>query len=344
MRQLTIITAITAAILINSCQKATIEPDRTDSNQERVAVAVTFPELPKTKSAVDTDAMERAVERICLVIYRMIDGEPHFDSFYDFGDEREGLVYVYPDRPADSYLFVAYANHPTLGMNTWAYDWTHFRNERLGSFQMQGQERKTITQLLTSASISIGLNRQVCKLSVKKISLRWKSEFLAQKDFRIRSVYLTDVEGTKRIIHDVPAEQAESWWNPNGYLSSIQDAMIYSEVDEVLDDRTSIRLDRTFYGYISPQQEFNTTSEWKEGGTRLVIEASYGARMMYYPIVINNQNVESLSNIHYVIEDIIITKVGAPSPYALYPEENPVTVSCFINEWVVVSHGSLEVN
>ena len=329
-------------LLLASCQKPAV-PSVGGGDGERLAVSVDFPELNATKVQGDVDDLERTVNDIDVVVYRVVGGEAVVDSYYDFGTETSGVVHVWTDRPADSYRFVAYANC-SIGSEDCEADWTHFSDEMLGSFRMHGHQERSLSALRESPKVTVGLERQVCKVSVRKISLRWGNPANAAKEFSVAAVYLTDVMGTLPMQHDVPAECCEAWWNANGHVEGGQDALLYEEVGLALADGGELTLGSSMYGYLSPLQVFNSSADWREGGTRLVIEARHGTEVVYYHVKINSMDVRTLRNKHFVFEEIIITKPGAPAPYAEYPEEDPIEVSCSVKEWDIVDRGTIDIS
>lgn len=304
-------------------------------------VTVSFPDVCCTK-APDMTTMETAVCDMKLVVYRITNGTYVVDSRYDFEDVLSGTVYVYPDRPADTYVFTAYANHSGLDLLNPEKDWTYFANERMGKFTMFGSETHTLNELITNPNVSIDLFRQVCKVSIKKISLDWHNEANFYKDFRVTALFLTDVPGTLQMMNDVSEQARDPWWNMNGHVSGSQDALLYNSVLDGLVTKESAYVgENILYGYVSSLQEFNNSPVWKAGGTRLVIEAKHGSETVYYPIPLTNCEEDKVFNKHFVFEEIIITRPGALQPYGIYPEENPVSFVCSVQEWTVINRGSI---
>ena len=329
--------------MVSSCQNsASIVPD--EGISAAVPITVSFPDIFFTKASDDA-AEEAAVSDVKLLIYRVVNGNLVLDSHYDFHAAPSGIIYVYPDRPAESYVFAAYANHSKLDLSFPVRDWSDFADENLGAFRMFGTVTKTLDELTVLPKVSIDLYRQICKVSVKKISIKWNNEANYHKEFRVKAVYLTDVPGSLQMLHGIPSGESSSWWNMNGYLHGEQDELLYRNIlDGVVLQDNPYESPIVLYGYISSLQNFNDDSTWEEGGTRLVIEAQHGTETVYYPVAICTAEEDKICNKHFLIEEIIITRPGAFQPYGVYPEENPIIVSCSVQEWNIINRGTVVIS
>lgn len=328
---------------VASCQRQSLTEPVHESYGNAIPVRISIPGIVLTRSSEGSSQNESDVTDVKLVVYRMLDGELLLDSYYDFGSSAEGTVYFYSDRPADSYRFVAYGNHGSLDFSEPDCDWTFFSDEVPGSFSMSGYADRVPEALELDPNVHIELRRQVSKVSLKKISLDWHNSANYAKEFKVTAVYLTDVPGAKDILFPVSDGVAVEWWNRNGYVPGVKDDLVHCDVvDGKIGLGESLGLDGfSFYSYLSSSQVFNDDELWVEGGTRLVIEAVHGSRVVYYPVPICQTEGEDTRNKHYVFEEIIIKRPGASSPYGAYPEENPVVVSCSVQEWRVVDRGTV---
>lgn len=343
--------AALAGILTLSCNKVEIRnnPEDNQVTDPVLPVSVHFKGLENMTKATSESSNEESINSLKVVMYRVDDeGEKTFESFYTFDSEqiqaKKGTVYIDGTKEADSYFFAAYVNRDDITAENYDKDWALFSNESADGFQMYGYNSKAKDDLIEEKDIDIDLSRHCSKVSVNKISLKWKNSANALKTFKIKGMYLMDTEGVVQNLHTIPDDTAYDWFNKNGYTKSSQDALLYDLIDDVVVSEDKSYTDsHIFYGYLSGLNTFNSNATWNEGGSRLVIVADFDGRECFYAVKMHKGESTVLRNKHYVFEEIIITKPGADHPYSSLIDEEAVTVTFTVQDWDLNELGSVTV-
>lgn len=324
------------------CSKETaVSGCKTDENTGEGLVPVTV-----TLSGIPTRAgdSESTVNSLQVVLYRAVNDELIYESYYDFDpEEMKGTIYVNSGKEAERYLIAAYANQETLTEAKHADDWSLFSEEAQGDFQMYGEWRGKREELKDEVSIS--LKRQCSKVSVKKVSLDWTNSANYHKSFKLKAMYLMDTQGVLQNVSALTQEvkTANPWLNMNGNVLDKQDTRLYKEISPIeLTSEKAYDNDQVFYAYISDLSNYNISSNWEECGTRLVLEAEFDNKTCYYAVPLRKSGIEgTYRNIHFIFENIVITKPGADSPFGIPATESPVDIRFSIASWDEINHGTV---
>lgn len=197
------------------------------------------------------------------------------------------------------------------------------------NFVMSGS---TNAELSGPTAVSIDVNRYVSRVVIKKIVKDFAVPANQDKEFKIKSIYLENVQGENNVAMSAYQTAEGKWYNKMGYEASNSHALIYDALDVAVEDNYT----STHSFYAMPNNA--VTSEDTNGGswspriTRLVIEATLDGETMYYPI---NMNLGLERNKSYEIEELIITKKGSSDP------DTPVTtddipISIVVKDWTQV--------
>ncbi len=184
-----------------------------------------------------------------------------------------------------------------------------------------------------TGSLPITVTRLVCKALIRKISVDFTDPTLASLAFRLKSIFLTNCCGVNRYGSDfspaeVPAAKS-SWYNPmglsgNGFLA-IQD------IDAVITPSTPYLVPHSFLYYPNPTgADQDTHAEtWSPRRTRMVLEATIGNRVCYYPITLpairRNQTC--------LVEEVIIRRAGSSDPEQEIPDAVEIVFSTSVEPW-----------
>ena len=209
------------------------------------------------------------------------------------------------------------------------------------------------------ATHEIELVRQINKISIEKISVDWDNANYADKDLRIKRIYLSDVPRYPNTSYaDVIQSIYEKgysgskvefeYYNFNGleefihkpnnvtYVSDIHrlDDQLLDEVDAVISEGNPYQTEHIFYAYIcnntntEPEMKFMQSSRYAfiAPMTTIVIEAEIGGALMYYrfPVLRFEGDVTPAVpvNTHIKFKELIIKDLGSPTLYGDKTFEN----------------------
>ena len=328
-------------VVLASCNKSEFS-DSAQDNQEnsgKVPVTIRF-SSPSTKAL--TTSQEDQINSLAVALYMTEGSKTTLEGYYTFSpNATEGNIYIDPSKDPDKYIIAAYANHPTISLATYTSDWSHFKDEGAGKFQMFSKWEGSESELLSSP-VNIQLKRQCSKVTVNKVSVDWINPANAAKEFYIKSIYLMDIEGTTENLYTFSGTQ--DWYNRNGYLSCSQDALLYAQVTNgSVTEAVPYTTSHDFYGYVSDLTNINTSASWAPGASRLVINASFDGRNCYYAVKINRNNLTRIRNTHFVFNNIKITKPGADYPYSGLLDESAISVDFTVKPWDTQSFNDIVV-
>lgn len=185
---------------------------------------------------------------------------------------------------------------------------------------MSGSISYVVAKSVNKATVTV--SRYLAKVILDKISLDLTSIAMRDKEFVIRSVYLTNCAGSKRVLGT--GNTIVRWYNQLGHYDTQMDRMLFCNVNKRLENQSS--LDERLYFYILPNPYSNTTltPTWSLRKSMIVVEATIDGIPCYYPVWI--PMVES--NQVYEITNFTITKSGSKNPYTpVTGEDGDVSVT-----------------
>ena len=351
MKKTFLLFAASLAALV-SCDSSNIIPNDTPQKEteekieteENTMTPIQLNIAGQETKALAASSNEKAINTLQVLVYTKNDaGTETYDSYYTFdGNSDDYVIYIDPNRTdVSEYRFAAYVNQPVLNDETYTKDWALFSNESTTNFQMYGEKTYTVTDLKKTYTANITVARQCSRVEVKEIAVDWTNSVNSRKSFKLKSMYLMDVQGAFRNHYDIPESVSKNydlWYNKNGYTTTPQDNLLYDKInDAAITEDTSYSTDHFFYGYISDLTTYNEDETWEPGGTRLVIEAEFDGKLCYYAIRLNGLNntpiQTDIRNKEFIFNKITITKPGSEKPYSKLPEESPVEVSVTVQEW-----------
>ena len=202
---------------------------------------------------------------------------------------------------------------------------SHLRNNGIGSFQMTG----TLTAEIDSdMELEIVVHRMIAKVECM-IKTEFGNSYLAGKPFTIRRIYLTNVAGKNNYALTAMPGDEDLWYNKMEYQQSSCDNLICSGlIDKRMADRDSVAIDESLYPYPNSSIDCFDRTLWSARKTRLVIEATLGETLWYYPVTIE----KIVANTHYLY-DITITREGVSHPEDPLIEPGSIKTAVKISEW-----------
>ena len=283
---------------------------------------------------------EREVDRWALLLYK--DGRLVETGTSDSGSAiKKKLVAGDYDafavvNPPTSFRAVSY---PELNAVTGAE--SDLRDNAPGRFVMAG--RRTVTVPVPDGRTQqIGVDRLVCKASIRKITVQFTNPALADRPFLLKAVFLTNCYGKTLYGNDLRAadilSDASCWYNRMRFQSDgdVDGLLAERDLDAFLTaDKPHVQ-EHTFYFYPNPLPETqdNRGGTWSRRHTRLVIEAQIDGQTYYYPVTLP----ASARNKTYIIEEAVIRKLGSRDPEKDEPGAVDVTFSTSTDDWSPAFH------
>ena len=152
---------------------------------------------------------------------------------------------------------------------------------------------------------TVELEHFLTRVVVEKITNKMVSETLRGEELRILDVYLTNVPGT---INLGKTEAPAVWYNKKGLQNEV-DAFLHDAVPAAsqvvpLDGSYTVR--HSFYMLPNIQGDDDRSDTWSPRHTRLVVKASVGGQICYYPITLPT----TASNESYNVKELVISRLG----------------------------------
>ena len=163
---------------------------------------------------------------------------------------------------------------------------------------------------------SIGVNRLVSKVSIRKISTDFSDATLRFRTFRLKAIYLTNCYGKNKLRNDGEASEMNAdvscWYNRMGFHSDAGvDALLADRgINAVITASSPYGQEHHFYCYPNRTDQDSRSGEWSIRHTRLVLEADIDGKTYFYPITLPTMQ----RNKTYIIEEAIIRKLGSNDP------------------------------
>ena len=174
-------------------------------------------------------------------------------------------------------------------------------------------------------SMTIEVERLAAKVVLASVKNAMALEADQKKDFTIKAVYLTNVAGDRLYLSD---STPSKWYDMMMYESSNTLPFLHDEPATKLTYNATYSTGHYFYGYPNPATTDANAGSWTPRKTRLVVEATLGGEVCYYPVTLDNMQ----RNTEYII-NLTVTRLGSPDP------DTPVTtgVASFtvkVKDWV----------
>lgn len=204
---------------------------------------------------------------------------------------------------------------------------TWLNENTMNSLAMIGSTTETLT---AGSSVTIPVTRFVGKVQIDGISVAFKSPGYASLPFKVKSIYLINACGSCLLTQ---SGTPELWYNQREYQADECDDFLYEKINDV-QVTASRPFKQSHYFYTYPNQTLTDTSAetWSPRYTRLVIEATLGDTVQYYPINIVGTDGKLSANHLYRITNATITGPGSNHPDIL-PEKGSIDFDIIVVDW-----------
>ena len=242
---------------------------------------------------------------------------------------------------AGSYTAYAIANPPSSfrpeaysSLSTFSRAESDLRDNSPSYLVMFGSRTISVSNQ-NDHSQSIGVNRLVSKVGIRKISIDFTDPTLQSRTFRLKAIYLTNCYGKNHLEKDGEASEmnadASSWYNRMGFHSNTGVNALLADrgINTMITALSPYKKEHHFYCYPNWADQDSRSSEWSIRHTRLVLEAEIDGKTYFYPITLPAMQ----RNKTYIIEEAIIRKLGSNDPEKDEPGSIDVIYETSVSDW-----------
>lgn len=305
MKRIAFLAAVAATLCTMACNKnmdAQINEVPEPVQQERydLKVNVRSGDLVQTKSTTITAANEIQVNNLQVFVFR---GDA-LDAYASVNNADE-LTVSCTAGEREVYALVNCQNLSAVSTKTGLLATPSLLSANSGTgFQMIGHQDEVT--LPDDSPVTINVHRLASRVVIKKITRAFTVSSLAAKSFTIDQIFLINVVGDINFgeTNTVP----NVWFNQQAYASE-QAAFTYDAPAASLANNASYSTVHNFYAYPNPSSDSDAAT-WCPRHTRLVVKATLGTDVYYYPITLPVLE----SNKSYEIEELILTRPGSDNP------------------------------
>lgn len=198
---------------------------------------------------------------------------------------------------------------------------TNLSDNTASNLVMEGIERKT---LKVAETVVIPVTRCAARVALTKVSADFELDVYKNMDFKITKVMLTNVAGSKPVLgNGTPA----LWYNKRGEEPSSL-PIISDVLNNVTVTGTSpYSSPHYFYCYPNPTTKDSSAANWSARKTRLVVVASLGGTVYYYPVTLPVLEANKLYSVALTVTRPGSTDIDVPV------EKMTAAVSVTVNRW-----------
>ena len=199
----------------------------------------------------------------------------------------------------------------------------------VGNFVMAGRLASHLIE--ADEKITVEVERLVAK-----VSYTIRTAFtgaLAEKDFRVEDIYLTNVVGENDLAASLRQPSAAAvWYNRMDLDDPPQtDApveLLQARVGRWMAASDSLVSGPVFYPYPNESVDSHDRTQWGSRCTRFVVRATLGGRVTYYPVTLERVQ----RNRHYQV-DLTIANYGVEHPEDPVSAYSGVAASVSVADW-----------
>ena len=305
MRKIAFLAAVAATFCTVACNKnmdtqinEVPEPVQSQGRYD-LTVNVRGGDLVQTKSTTITAANEVQVNNLQVFVFRgdaldayaSVNNEDELTLSCTAGERQVYALVNCPDLSAVSTKTALLATSSLLSQNSGT------------SFQMIGHQDGV--DLPEDSPVTIDVHRLAARVVIKKITRAFTAAALAAKTFSIDQIFLINVAGDTN-YGETAAPSV--WFNKQAYASE-QAAFTYDAPAASLANNASYSTVHSFFAYPNASAD-SDAAVWSPRHTRLVVKATQGTDVYYYPITLPALE----SNKSYEIAELILTRPGSDDP------------------------------
>ena len=182
---------------------------------------------------------------------------------------------------------------------------------------------------------TIGVNRLVAKVGIRKISIGFTDPNLQSRTFRLKAIYLTNCYGKTLLRNDKEASMidadASHWYNRMGFHSDsgVDNLLVDQGINASITASSPYEQEHHFYCYPNQADRDSRSEDWSIRHTRLVLEAVISGKTYFYSITLPAMQ----RNKTYIVEEAIIRKLGSNDPEKDEPGSIDVIFDTSIGDW-----------
>lgn len=318
MRKTFILSAATlAALLLSaSCRKESSVAPFPSTEKEFVTLSVNVGS--ETKAASTTQSADNKVNSVQVFVF---DASGAFETKESGASTSLSIKCV-----TGSKKIVALVNAPAVNPASYSVlmsTVSALSDNALSSFVMVGDINKTVSA--SDNTVSITVKRLVAKVSIERIT-NAMTGINATKSFVVKKIYLVNVAGNTTYALGAPT----AWLNQMGWSTSASDALLYDVVSTggTIANGSSYSVRHDFFPYPNPTASDNQNDTWSARHTRLVVEATLGGELVYYPITLPVLE----RNKTYTISELTIKVPGSEVPDKPV-EKDEATFTLSVSDW-----------
>ena len=305
MKKFAFLAAVAATVCTVACNKNMDNqinevPDPVQQERYDLKVNVRSGDLVQTKSTTITAANEIQVNNLQVFVFR---GDA-LDAYASVNNDDE-LTVSCTAGERQVYAVVNCPGLTSISTKTALLAFTsRLSDNGSDSFVMVGHQDGV--DLPDDSPVTIDVHRLAARVVIKKISRAFTVSSLAAKSFTIDQIFLVNVAGD---INYGETASPTVWLNQRAYNTE-QAIFTYDAPAASLANNASYSTAHSFYAYPNPTASDSESTTWSPRHTRLVVKATLGTDVYYYPITLPVLE----SNKSYEIEELILTRPGSDSP------------------------------
>lgn len=296
-------TAFVAVALLAGTSCSETEKETAVINDGKVVLTVNLDSgiSMTTRAALNTEG-ETKINNVQIFVFNKEGGR--LDSYYNGSESQQVKIRCTTGKKRVFSIINAPSLSSCTDTTTLLAQTTSLSDNSLAGFVMTGQASATLP---AQSPVNLSVSRITSRVCIKNISVNFTSEGYKNLEFRINSIYMINVAGNTD--YGVTAEPTQ-WYNKSGHYDSGMDALLYKSINSSLTSSSPLQNEEYFYVYPNPTASDNSDETFSPRFTRLVVEATLGGTIYYYPISLPNLE----RNKTYTVSSLKITRPGSDNP------------------------------
>ena len=296
----TLIATMTLSVCASSCNDA-LHEERPITSDEWISLSVSVPEVRTKVSEKNSPGTPDAINTLQVFVFDEA-------GVLEASDMKESESVVLTCKAGPKKV-VSLVNAPEVtDVTTYSELCTassFLDDNTIDSMVMSGE---TEVNLTATSSVTIPVSRIAAKVVLRQVVNNFKFKADQDAEFLVTHVYLINVGAERGFLSDASPKQ---WYNMTELDTYDAPTFTYEELSSPvkLPYSSTWTADKYFYCYPNPTETDSSDETWSARRTRLVLEATLGGEVMYYPVTL--PVIEPNSSYEVTVK---ITRRGSPSP------------------------------
>lgn len=296
----TLLTILIVSSSLSSCYDA-IHEERPTKSDEWVSLSVSVPEVRTKVSEKNSPGSPDAINTLQVFVFDE-------SGILEASDMKESESVVLTCKAGPKKV-VSLVNAPEVtDVTTYSELCTassFLDDNTIDSMVMSGE---TDVNLTGTSSVTIPVSRIAAKVVLRQVMNNFKFKADQDAEFLVTHVYLINVGAERGFLSETSPKE---WYNMMELNSFDSPAFTYEQLSSPvkLPYSSTWTADKYFYCYPNPTETDSSDETWSARRTRLVLEATLGGEVMYYPVTL--PVIEPNSSYEVTVK---ITRRGSPSP------------------------------